>query len=212
VGAGLPILNTLRDLSATGDEIHAIQGIFSGTLSFIFNQYDGSKPFSEIVKMAKEKGFTEPDPREDLSGQDVVRKMVILAREAGMAIEVNDVQVESLIPENLRSISVAEFMNRLTELDAPMAEKMAKAKAQKQILRFVATLTREGDTRVGLECLPETHAFANVSGTDNIVLFKTKRYFHQPLIVQGPGAGPEVTAAGVFADLLRLSQYLGAIP
>jgi aspartokinase/homoserine dehydrogenase 1 len=212
VGAGLPIVQTLRDLISTGDEIHVVQGILSGTLSYIFNQYDGTQPFSEIVKAAKEKGFTEPDPREDLSGQDVVRKLVILAREAGLKIEVSDVEAEGLIPTALSSISVDQFMARLTELDEPMSQKMKLAQSQKQILRFVATLSKNGKARVGLEALPAHHVFSRVSGTDNIVLFKTKRYFEQPLVIQGPGAGPEVTAAGVFADLLRLSQYLGALP
>jgi aspartokinase/homoserine dehydrogenase 1 len=212
VGAGLPIVQTLRDLVATGDKVVTIQGIFSGTLSYIFNNYDGTEAFSEIVKKAKEKGYTEPDPREDLSGQDVMRKLVILAREEGLNLEPSDVIVEGLVPEPLQKISTDEFMKRLTELDAVMSEKMKQAKAQKQILRFVGTIDANGKARVGLEVLPESHAFARVSGTDNVVLFKTQRYFHQPLVIQGPGAGPEVTAAGVFADLLRLSQYLGVQP
>lgn len=210
VGAGLPIIQTLRDLIATGDKILAIQGIFSGTLSYIFNSYDGSKPFSEIVKEAKAKGYTEPDPREDLSGQDVMRKLVILAREAGLKIEPTDVVVEGLVPTDLQALSTDDFMKRLAELDEPMAKKMKSAKENQQILRFVGSIDAEGKARVGLEVLPAAHAFAKVSGTDNIVLFKTQRYLHQPLVIQGPGAGPEVTAAGVFADLLRLSQYLGA--
>ena len=210
VGAGLPILQTLRDLCATGDEIFAIEGILSGTLSFIFNQFDGTRPFSEIVLAAKEQGYTEPDPREDLDGQDVMRKLVILAREAGVAIETQDVEVTSLVPESMRSLSIDEFMQRLPELDAVMSKKIASAKAEGKILRFVGILTKDGRARVGLEALPTNHAFSRVSGTDNIVQFKTKRYFNQPLVIQGPGAGPDVTAAGVFADLLRLSRYLGA--
>ncbi len=211
VGAGLPIIQTLRDLRATGDIIHVIQGIFSGTLSYIFNQYDGIRPFSEIVKEAKEKGYTEPDPREDLSGQDIVRKLVILARESGLKTEVSDVEVKGLVPLNLQSISKEEFLSRLNEMDQTMAEKYQIAKAAGQILRFVGMIDNQGQASVGLESLPQIHPFSRVVGTDNIVLFKTQRYFHQPLVVQGPGAGPEVTAAGVFADLLRLSQYLGAI-
>jgi aspartokinase/homoserine dehydrogenase 1 len=211
VGAGLPILQTLRDLVATGDEVLAIEGILSGTLSFIFNQYDGSKPFSEIVLMAKQQGFTEPDPREDLSGQDVVRKLVILAREAGHDLELEQVQVESLVPENLRQVSLDEFLRRLPELDAPMAGRFARAKNNVQILRFCGVIDAHGKAQVALRELPAQHSFAGVSGTDNIVLFKTQRYFHQPLVVKGPGAGPAVTAGGVFADLLRLSQYLGGM-
>ena len=210
VGAGLPIVHTLRDLYSTGDQILMIQGILSGTLSYIFNSYDGTQPFSEVVKKARELGFTEPDPREDLSGQDVMRKVVILAREAGIEIEVDDVKVESLVPKDLQTIPVDEFMRRLPELDEPMQKWLNAAQSKNEILRFIGTLTHDGKALVGLESLPGQHAFANVSGTDNIVLFKTTRYFNQPLVVQGPGAGPEVTAAGVFADLLRLSHYLGA--
>jgi aspartokinase/homoserine dehydrogenase 1 len=212
VGAGLPIIQTLRDLLATGDEVFMIQGILSGTLSYIFNCFDGTQPFSEIVKQAKDKGYTEPDPRDDLSGQDVVRKLVILAREAGMKIEVKDVVVEGLVPSSLSSIPTAEFLQRLPELDGPMSERMKLAQSQGQILRFVGTLSKDGKARVGLESLPASHVFSRATGTDNIVLFQTKRYFDQTLVIQGPGAGPEVTAAGVFADLLRLSQYLGALP
>ncbi len=212
VGAGLPIIQTLKDLSATGDEILMIQGILSGTLSFIFSQYNESTAFSKIVTTAKDLGFTEPDPREDLSGQDVARKFVILARELGISIEIDEVQVESLVPKNLQNIPLAEFMSRISELDAPMLSRLKSAKATGQILRFVGTIEKNGKAKVALENLPSNHSFANLTGTDNIVLFKTKRYFNQPLVIQGPGAGPEVTAAGVFADLLRLSQYLGATP
>jgi aspartokinase/homoserine dehydrogenase 1 len=211
VGAGLPVIQTLRDLSNTGDKIFVIQGILSGTLSFIFNQFDGRQPFSQIVQQAKTNGFTEPDPREDLSGQDVVRKIVILAREAGLQMEVSDVRCESLVPENLRSISREEFMSRIAEMDQAMDQKIKLAQSKNQILRFVATLNTDGKASVGLESLDASHVFSKASGTDNVVLFQTRRYFKQALVIQGPGAGPEVTAAGVFADLLRLSQYLGSV-
>ena len=229
VGAGLPIIQSIRDLRATGDQVLAIEGILSGTLSYIFNQYDGSRPFSKIVLEAKEKGFTEPDPREDLSGQDVMRKLVILGREAGLAVSPEDVAVEGLVPQALRSASAGEFLARLPEMDAEMAQRMAQAKASGMTLRFLASIERKPElapshsasghdaavgafagARVGLKLLPLAHAFGRITGTDNIVLVKTKRYFEQPLIIQGPGAGPEVTAAGVFADLVRLSRYLGA--
>lgn len=212
VGAGLPIIQTLRDLFSTGDEIFEIQGILSGTLSFIFNSFDGTKPFSQIVKLAKDKGFTEPDPREDLSGQDMMRKFVILAREAGMSLETKDVLVEGLVPPALQDIAADQFIVRMSEMDSVMAEKLKTARAKNEVLRFVGTVDQSGQARVGLKSLPADHSLAHVTGTDNIVQFKTKRYFHQPLVVKGPGAGPEVTAAGVFADLLRLSQYLGAMP
>ncbi len=189
VGAGLPIVHTLRDLYSTGDQILMIQGILSGTLSYIFKSYDGTKPFSEVVKKAKELGFTEPDPRADLSGQDVMRKVVILAREAGIEIEVIDVKVESLVPTDLQIISVDEFMRRLVELDEPTQKLLDAAQSKNEVLRFVGTFTHDGKAHVGLEPLPGQHAFANVSGTDNIVLFKTARYFHQPWLCKDPALG-----------------------
>jgi aspartokinase/homoserine dehydrogenase 1 len=211
VGAGLPILQTIRDLSSTGDEFQMVQGIFSGTLSFIFNQYDGNRPFSEIVLEAKQKGYTEPDPRDDLSGEDVGRKLVIVAREAGLKLEVSDVKIESLVPAQLQRIPLDEFLKRIGEMDSPMLEKINQAKKSGQVLRFVGSIDNAGQAEVRLNSLPNQHAFAGISGTDNIVLFKTKRYAEQPLVIRGPGAGPEVTAAGVFADLLRLSKYLGSL-
>jgi bifunctional aspartokinase / homoserine dehydrogenase 1 len=214
VGAGLPIVQTLRDLRSTGDKFHLIQGILSGTLSFLFSEFDGTRPFSEIVRDAMKLGFTEPDPREDLSGQDVVRKLVILAREAGVSIEREQVEVEGLVPSDLQDpqkVSKEEFVARLSELDTKMTARIMAAKNNGEILRYVGSLDEKGHARVGLESLPIDHAFASVKGTDNIVLFKTDRYQKQPLVIKGPGAGPEVTAAGVFADLLRLCQYLGAV-
>jgi aspartokinase/homoserine dehydrogenase 1 len=212
VGAGLPILQTLRDLCATGDEIHLIQGVLSGTLSFIFNQYDGTRRFSEIVRSARDQGYTEPDPREDLSGQDVMRKLLILAREAGVVLEPNEVVVESLVPPALQSITSEEFLNRLEEMDEEMDGKLEAAKGRGLKLRFVASFDRAASrAHVGLEAVPPSHAFAQINGTDNVVSFTSARYSTQPLVIRGPGAGPEVTAAGVFADLLRLSRYLGAL-
>ena len=210
VGAGLPIIQTLRDLIDTGDELLAIDGILSGTLAWLFNRYDGSVAFSELVREAHRLGYTEPDPRDDLSGLDVARKLVILAREAGMALSLADVVVEGLVPEELANISRDELMARLGELDAALAERLAQAQARQQVLRYVARLDCEGNASVGLVALPATHAFAHLRLTDNIVQFTTRRYRDNPLIVQGPGAGPEVTAAGVFADLLRVGAGIGA--
>lgn len=210
VGAGLPIITTLRDLIDTGDEIHAVEGIFSGTLAWLFNRYDGSVPFSTLVAEARALGYTEPDPRDDLSGIDVARKLVILAREQGLAIEVSDVAVEGLVPAALAGIAREEFLARLDELDAPMAARLAAARGRGSVLRYVARLDREGRASVGLVELPVGHAFANIKLTDNVVQFTTARYHENPLVVQGPGAGPEVTAAGVFADLLRVAAALGA--
>jgi aspartokinase/homoserine dehydrogenase 1 len=210
VGAGLPVIQTLRDLRETGDDITRIEGIFSGTLAYLFNVYDGSESFSSIVRAAKLKGYTEPDPRDDLSGMDVARKLIILGREMGLTLELADVEVKGLVPKELEQVSVAEFMERLPEFDAAMSTLLANARKQHQVLRYVGRIDADGKATVGLTHLDAKHAFANIALTDNVVRFATRRYCDNPLIVQGPGAGPEVTAGGVFADLLRLSAYLGA--
>lgn len=210
VGAGLPVIQTLRDLRETGDEITSIEGILSGTLAYLFNVYDGSTPFSAIVRDAKQRGYTEPDPRDDLSGTDVARKLIILGREMGLKLELRDVRVESLVPGDLASGSIEEFLERLPRYDAQMAQRYAAAKARGRVLRYVGRLTAAGEAMVGLVELETRHAFANIALTDNVVRFATSRYCDNPLIVQGPGAGPAVTAGGVFADLLRLATFLGA--
>lgn len=210
VGAGLPIILTVRDLRETGDRIRMIEGIFSGTLAYLFNVFDGRVPFSAIVADAKARGFTEPDPRDDLSGMDVARKLVILGREMGLELELADVQVESLVPPDLRECSAAEFLERLPGNDARMNELLAAARCDGRVLRYVGRLTAGGQATVSVERLERHHAFANMALTDNIVRFVTDRYCDNPLIVQGPGAGPAVTAGGVFGDLLRLASYLGA--
>ncbi|MBC6943544.1 MAG: bifunctional aspartate kinase/homoserine dehydrogenase I [Xanthomonadales bacterium] len=206
VGAGLPVISTLRDLLDTGDELHAVQGILSGTLAWLFNRYDGSVPFSALVREAHARAYTEPDPRDDLSGTDVARKLVILAREAGVGLELADVEVESLVPASLRATDAATFIDRLGEFDALIETRHASARRNGCVLRYVAQLDRGGQARVGLVELPTDHAFAHLRLTDNIVQFTTRRYADNPLVVQGPGAGPEVTAAGVFADILRIVQ------
>jgi bifunctional aspartokinase / homoserine dehydrogenase 1 len=210
VGAGLPVIQTLRDLRETGDDITQIEGIFSGTLAYLFNVFDGKETFSSIVRAAKAKGYTEPDPRDDLSGLDVARKIIILGREMGLTLEMSDVEVEGLVPEDLAKCSIEEFMERLPESDASMAAALEDARGKRQVLRYVGRIDADGKASVGLVRLDSKHAFANIALTDNVVRFATRRYCDNPLIVQGPGAGPEVTAAGVFSDLLRLSAYLGA--
>lgn len=210
VGAGLPVITTLRDLVDTGDEVTAISGIFSGTLAWLFNKYDGSVPFSELVTQARAMGYTEPDPRDDLSGVDVARKLVILAREAGYPLSLEQVTVESLVPEALRRASVEEFMARLHEVDAAFGQRLAQARGRGNVLRYVATFKPGQAPSVGLVELAADHAFANLRLTDNVVQFTTRRYCDNPLVVQGPGAGPEVTAAGVFADVLRVAAGEGA--
>ena len=210
VGAGLPIIHTLRNLVETGDEIIKIEGVLSGTLSYIFNSLDGARTFSEIVREAHALGFTEPDPREDLCGADVARKLIILAREMGLEVEMDAVQVESMVPEDLRSASVAEYLSSLGKHDETIAALVNSARARNQVLRYVGAIDSDGRMSAGLRSYPLDHSFANLTGSDNIVSFQTARYNTQPMIVRGPGAGPEVTAAGVFADLLRLASFLGA--
>ncbi|HMC77194.1 MAG TPA: bifunctional aspartate kinase/homoserine dehydrogenase I [Vicinamibacterales bacterium] len=211
VGAGLPIIQTLRDLRETGDRIQRIEGLLSGTLSYLFNVWDGEKPFSALVREAKAQGYTEPDPRDDLSGTDVARKLIILAREMGLDLELGDVELESLVPESLRSGSAAEFLERVPQVDESMRSRFEAARSRGRVLRYVGRL--DADTRratVGLVELEPSHLFANISLTDNVVSFTTSRYDRNPLVVRGPGAGPAVTAGGVFADLLRVCAYLGA--
>jgi aspartokinase/homoserine dehydrogenase 1 len=210
VGAALPIIETLRDLVQTGDEIVEIEGILSGTLSYLFNSFDGTRSFSSLVAQARELGYTEPDPRDDLSGTDVARKVVILARETGMTVELADVSLEGLVPEDLTQGPVSDFLAALPKYDAVMEERRRQAEAKGEVLRFVGRVGRDGCASVALRSYPKTHPFARIQLTDNIVLFRTSRYNENPLVVQGPGAGREVTAAGVFADLLRLASYLGA--
>jgi aspartokinase/homoserine dehydrogenase 1 len=211
VGAALPILGTLRDLRETGDEIHSIEGIFSGTLAYLFNVFDGTRPFSTIVREARDAGYTEPDPRDDLSGLDVARKLIILGREMGMRLEMRDLLVESLIPAGLEGGTPDDFLRALLAHDAAMTERWSRAHGADQVLRYVGRLDRRsGAASVQLESLSRRHPFANINLTDNIVRYASARYSENPLVVQGPGAGPTVTAAGVFADILRLATYVGA--
>jgi len=210
VGAGLPIVHTLRDLRQTGDSILAIEGVLSGTLAYLFNVFDGSRPFSEIVRDARDKGYTEPDPRDDLSGMDVARKVVILGREMGLPLELSSVDVESLVPPGLEQGDVEAFLAGLAQHDEAFNRRLAKAQASGEVLRYVGRLQPGGQVSVRLEQLPGDHPFARINLTDNIVQFVTQRYRENPLIVRGPGAGPAVTAAGVFSDLLRLCGNLGA--
>jgi aspartokinase/homoserine dehydrogenase 1 len=212
VGAGLPVIQTLRSLLDTGDTLTGIEGVLSGTLAWLFNRYDGSAPFSELVAEARALGYTEPDPRDDLSGTDVARKLVILAREAGATLSLSDVEIESLVPASLRDVPRDEFLARMHELDAPMQARLDAARAQGRSLRYLAQLDADGGARVGLAMPEPGHASLSSRLTDNLIQFRTHRYAQNPLVVQGPGAGADVTAAGVFGDILAISRTLGARP
>ncbi|MEM1261593.1 MAG: bifunctional aspartate kinase/homoserine dehydrogenase I [Pseudomonadota bacterium] len=208
VGAGLPVIRTLQDLIETGDRVKRVDGIFSGTLAYLFNQYDGKVPFSTIVSEARAQGFTEPDPRDDLSGMDVARKVTILARELGWPVSLESLAVSSLVPEPLADVDVEQFMAGLPSFDAAMAERLEQAHKSGKHLRYVGSLDVNDGASVGLVEVDSNHPFANINLTDNVIRFTTERYADNPLVVQGPGAGPDVTAAGVFADVLRLASYL----
>jgi aspartokinase/homoserine dehydrogenase 1 len=210
VGAGLPVITTLRDLIQTGDRIERIEGVLSGTLSYVFNSFGPGASFSGVVAEAKRLGYTEPDPRDDLSGMDVARKLVILAREMGVPIELDGVALESLVPESARDATTPEeFLALLRASDGAMAKRRDEALAAGEVLRYVGVVDASGKATVSLRRYPQTHAFARITGSDNVFAFTTARYAKQPLIVQGPGAGPDVTAGGVFADLLRLASWMG---
>lgn len=204
-GAGLPVISTLRTLLDTGDEVIEIVGALSGTLGAIFSDVSQGVPFSAAVQSAKDRGYTEPDPRDDLSGLDVARKALILARTLGRQINLTDVTIESLVPESLKTLSVAEFLAQVSILDAEMAEKAADAKAAGKTLKYVATIRPEGTFEVGVRPIEMSTVLGALQGPENIVSFRTKRYDHYPLTVTGPGAGAEVTAAGVVGDVLALA-------
>ncbi|MFA0036710.1 bifunctional aspartate kinase/homoserine dehydrogenase II [Vibrio chagasii] len=206
VGAGLPINHTVRDLRESGDDIIALSGIFSGTLSWLFQQFDGTVPFSELVDLAWQQGLTEPDPRADLDGSDVMRKLVILARESGLDIEPENVKVESLVPEELQDLSVDDFFDKASVLSEELAERLKKAHSQQKVLRYVARLEKNGKATVGVEALSKEHALANLLPCDNIFAIESKWYKDNPLVIRGPGAGREVTAGAIQSDLNRMSS------
>ena len=208
VGAGLPVMSTLRDLIASGDEVVKIEGILSGTLSYLFNTYDASVPFSELVAEARTLGFTEPDPREDLSGEDVARKLLILAREIGLQMDIDEVRVKSLVPGPLSGGAFSpRFFTAFKKYDNDMRRRFQAAQARGNVLRYVGVLEKRR-ARASLRECPPGHPLASAKGSDNIIAFTTKRYARTPLVVQGPGAGADVTAMGVFSDILKLLHYL----
>ena len=205
VGAGLPVIATLNDLVSSGDRVHRIQAVLSGTLNFVFNNYDGTRKFADVVKQAQDEGYTEPDPRLDLSGTDVMRKIMILAREAGEKIEMDDIANNSFMPASCMKGSVEDFYREMAKEEAHFRELFEKAHAGGTKLKFVASFDN-GKASVGLQHIDPKHDLYHLYGKDNVVLFYTDRYKEQPLVVKGAGAGAEVTASGVFADIIRASN------
>ncbi len=204
VGAGLPIIRTLKDLMVSGDRILKIEAILSGTISFIFNNFKGDANFHDVVKEAQEKGYTEPDPRDDLSGVDFMRKMLILARDAGNQLEPTDVTIESMLPPAcLKAKNVEDFYKELQNNNSHFEILKKEASDQGKVLRYIGVLDENG-VSISLQMVDETHAFYMLSGSDNIISFTTERYKDRPLVIKGPGAGAEVTAAGVFADIVNV--------
>ncbi|WP_257385930.1 homoserine dehydrogenase [Tahibacter caeni] len=205
VGAGLPALASLRRLRRSGDRLVALDGVLSGSLSFLFNCYDGTQPFSALLQEARERGYTEPDPRADLSGADVARKLLILARTAGLELDESEVEVEGLVAAHLAQLDSAAFLGRLDELDDVIARRHDEAAAQGKVLRYLASLDTSGRARVGLRAVGRDHPCAALAGADNLFAFTTERYRERPLVVVGPGAGADVTAQGLLADALEIA-------
>ena len=207
VAAGLPVISTLQDLILSGDKVLKIEGVLSGSMNFIFSELSKGTPFSKVVEQAKEKGFTEPDPRDDLSGMDVARKILILGREAEQDLHFSDVSIQSMVPDDCKDIaSVDAFLEKLKEHDPHFKALVDEANEKEETLRFMAVL-ENGKATVGLKYVDKKHPFYSLEGSDNMILFTTERYHEFPMIIRGPGAGADVTAAGVFADIIRLGNY-----
>lgn len=208
VGAGLPVINTLQGLISSGDRFEKIEGVLSGTLSYIFNNFKAGVKFADIVREAKVKGYTEPDPREDLSGMDVARKILILGREIGLRLEPEDVEILKLLPENCeKAPTVEDFFKELEVSNSYFEAMVNEAEAKGEVLRFIATLENNKIT-IGVRSIGKSHPFYMMDGADNVISFTTKRYHDRPLVIKGPGAGAEVTASGVFADIVAMGSYL----
>jgi aspartokinase/homoserine dehydrogenase 1 len=205
VGAGLPVIGTLNDLLRSGDKVNKIKAVLSGTLNYVFNHYDGTKPFAEVVRQAQAEGYTEPDPRLDLGGTDVMRKIMILAREAGQQIEMDQITNRYFLPESCFKGTVADFYTEMAKQEAHFKSLFEKASKENAKLKFVATY-ENGTAEVGLEHIEPSSDFYHLYGKDNLVLFYTDRYPEQPLVIKGAGAGADVTASGVFADIIRIAR------
>jgi bifunctional aspartokinase / homoserine dehydrogenase 1 len=205
VGAGLPVIATLKDLVQSGDKVHKIQAVLSGTLNFVFNNYDGSRKFADVVRQAQDEGYTEPDPRLDLSGKDVMRKIMILAREAGHQIEMDDIDNNSFMPASCMEGTVEDFYSEMGKYEEHFKQLLKEANDKGCKLKFVASFDA-GKASVGLQHINPQHDLYHLYGKDNVVLFYTDRYKEQPLVIKGAGAGAEVTASGVFADIIRAGR------
>ena len=207
VGAGLPVMSTLCDLLRSGDRIQRIEGVFSGTLAYIFNCLDEGRSFSEIVHQAHALGYTEPDPRDDLTGEDVARKLLILAREMGLHVERRDIAVEALVPSSMMKQPIEVFLENLKNVDAHWRERVEAAARQDKRLRYVGRI-EDGQLSVGVRAVEAHSPFARLRGTENAIVFTTARYHAMPMLIQGPGAGPDVTAAGLLADLIQAAERM----
>jgi aspartokinase/homoserine dehydrogenase 1 len=206
VGAGLPVIDTLKNLIVSGDKVNTIKAVLSGSLNFIFNNFNQNTSFHDVVKQAQAEGFTEPDPRIDLSGVDVARKLLILARESGEMLEMEDIENDAFLPQEcMEAASVDLFFKTLKKNEALFQKLFAAAEAKGCQLKYVAEY-KDGKSKVGLKEIPVGHPFHNLEGKDNIVMFYTNRYSDQPMIIKGAGAGAEVTASGLFADIIRISN------
>lgn len=205
VGAGLPVISTIKTLLNSGDEITKISGVASGTMTFLFTQLQNGVSFSDAVRKAKVDGYSEPDPRDDLSGEDVARKFLILARTCGYKFERDQIRVDTLVPKNLISLSTEEFLQKIPEYDAHWKSRNAQAMVNNRKLRYVGEFTPKGIS-VGVSEVKADSPLANLKGTDNLLQIYTKRYAESPIVIQGPGAGREVTAAGVLGDIIDIGE------
>jgi aspartokinase/homoserine dehydrogenase 1 len=207
VGAGLPVINTLQNLLDTGDTVTKISGVVSGTMTYIFNQLQQGIKFSTIIKSAKSEGYSEPDPRDDLSGEDVARKFLILARTCGYTFERDQIQVESLVPGKFDDLSVEQFLDSISEVDEYWEKRNAAALHQNKRLRYTGEFTSDTIT-IGIQEVDADSPLGGLQGTDNLIQIYTERYATSPIVIQGPGAGKEVTAAGVLSDVLQIGKNI----